>query len=330
MSSKPFFVLSFLVLAASITAQNPVAARLSTAADLGVFANQQQNSVPNGTAAPVRLAVADGRSALSHSSAALRDPTRSTGADFGWDSQAAAGNSAGTLGDSGGGLAVGPQRYDLVLVAARTSVTGSLVISFDGRAINATAGAAVSVGREVRRFDASNGAGRASIDGLTVGSQGLAASVEISGLSGDRTLDSGYGCGLSVVFVVDGGGGGGTCTITPHTSSCSKGGTLDGRATSTGRGFDLGLNLTGALPDAIGVSLASVLPDTFPIGRTGCVFFRDAIVIGAFQTDGRGNAATMYRIPAVRGSMYLQQGTFAVSPTGVAIGTSNTLQVVCN
>jgi hypothetical protein len=92
----------------------------------------------------------------------------------------------------------------------------------------------------------------------------------------------------------------------------------------------LGLALTGALADAIGVTLVSAGPETFPIGDTHCIFFTRPIVAELFRTDAHGNARTSLTFPDRRGArFYVQQGTIKISPHGVEVGTSNTLEVSC-
>jgi hypothetical protein len=333
MKSIPFAtLLSSLALAAVSAAQ--VQGALSTAADLGVAANRQTDQAAGGTpiAMPLSLAALDGRNASARSIASPADGRNGGGASasFTWSGFAAPGNVAGTLG--GSPLALGPQAYTLDL-SARSDTPGRLVLSFSGAVQNGRAGATVRVGSETRSFSA-DGSRQSGEIAVTVGTAGVAVAIEISGIAdatATRTSAASH-ANLSVQFVADGGGGGGTCTLQRHQPSCPEGGTLNGQVVDGRAGRTLDLDLSGALANAIGVTVLSLAGDTFPVpGTNGCIFFAQPLVYSrTFTTDGSGNAMTSLPLPIRDGrQLWLLQATVAITPRGFTIGTSNSLQVAC-
>jgi hypothetical protein len=306
----------------------PIAVRLSTADVVGVHANRQTDAARAGTPIPdaLRLSAQDGRLGHARSIAEVMDV--GSGAHFVLEAQASPGaNVAGTLG--GAPPVAGPQRYDLVL-GSRGAVQGALLIEFFGRAANARALAKVTLGQRTAAFAAGSGPQRTRFDNVSLAG-GIQLGIELHGMARADRSAAGYRAELSVQFVPERSRGpAATCTVTPHARSCSEGGSLAGRPAPGRRGIDLQLALTGALPDALGLTVASPQPNTFPIGGTTCIFFRNAVVVGTFQTDANGNARSMVQLPPVRGSMYLLQAQVALSPRGARVATSNSLEVSCN
>ncbi len=163
---------------------------------------------------------------------------------------------------------------------------------------------------------------------------GRAASRSTSGSSGTPPVPRGpaaaFAATLRVFFVEDAAPP--TCTVTPGARSCPAGGHLEGRAGATRDGFALATHLTGALPDAFGLTFLSPDGMTSPIqGLRGCVFFQTPVLHEAFRTDANGDAQTLIRFPArVGGSFSLQQASLLIAPRGIVLATSNTLDVACN
>jgi hypothetical protein len=332
---RTFIVPAALLLSAALAAQTgpQIAVALATADAVGVHANRQIDGARAGTPIerPLALSAVDGRTTTAHS-VAQRDPlTTPRGplpiASFAWRAQAAAGAVAGTLG--GSPLASGPQAYELVL-NARQDLPGRLLILFDGDGRNGGgARATVTVGSETRGFATDGSAQRATIDGLTIGARGLRVAVRIAGHAGGPRDAAAFHAHLKVAFVPDAGGP--TCTVLPGTASCAEGGVLRGQAGTSTRGGVLQLALRSALPDAIGLTLVSPSGSTFPILNTGCVFFDQAILHDTFRTDAQGDATSAVAFPLRRGgAFFVQQATLLVSPRGLRLGTSNTLEVRCN
>jgi hypothetical protein len=333
--NRTFILPAALLLSSVLTAQTGagVAVTLATADAVGVHANRQIDAARTGTAIdqPLVLQAQDGRETAAHS-VAQRDPLRTPqgpalGALFSWRGRAADGDLAGTLG--GSPLSAGAQAYGLLLTA-RQAVPGRLVILFDGDGIGGGgARASVVVGNETRGFATDGTAQRASIDNLTIGGRGLRVAIQIAGRAAGQGGVSAFHAHLRVAFVPDASGPG--CQVLPGTASCAEGGVLRGQVSGTTRGGVLQLNLGGALPDAIGLTVVSPSGSTFPILNTGCVFFDRAIVHETFRTDANGDARTQVMFPLRQGgSFFVQQATVVVSPRGLRLGTSNTLEVRCN
>lgn len=328
------FILPVLALAAALPAQqrHSIGVALATADASGVHANRQIDAVRAGTAVerPLLLQAQDGRVTAASSLAQRQMPRMGMsdgyGASFAWHAVAADGDVAGTLG--GSPLAAGAQHYAMLLTSDR-SVSGSIVIAFDGAGRNGGgARAAVTVGNESRSFVADGNAQRARIGGLTISGRGLRVDVRFSGhAAGQGGNASAFHAGMRVLFVGDGP----RCEVLPGERSCAEGGVLRGSIDTSGHMPVLNLGLTGALPNAIGLTIVSPDGQTFPIANTSCIFFQLPIVHETFRTDGNGNARTQVRFPMrPGGQFFVQQGTILVSPRGIRFGTSNTLQVVCH
>ena len=116
------------------------------------------------------------------------------------------------------------------------------------------------------------------------------------------------------------------CEIKPGVRSC--GGLLAGKAAAVRDRLELTLSLTGAQTDSIGVLFLS--PDGKTFAVQSCTFFSQAIPLGAFLVDGRGNATHKTSVPArVAGSFSLVDLVFKVTPRAFTWQTSNTLDVTC-
>lgn len=329
-------LLPVLALAAVLPAQTRpgVDVTLATADAVGVHANRVIDGARARTVIEraLLLQARDGRTAAA-SSLARRSAQRTprgggVGAAFAWRGIAAGGDSAGTLG--GSPLAVGAQHYAMVLTSAR-GVTGDLVIVFGGNGRNGGgARASVAVGAENRSFVADGSAHRARIEDVTIGGRGVRVDVQIAGHAGGSREASGFAAELEVHFVPDRAGGP-SCEVLAGQRSCAEGGVLRGSVDTAGRMPVLQLGLQGALPNAIGVSIVSPNGRTFPIPGTSCIFFATPIVADVFTTDANGDARTRMRFPArPGGSFFVHQGTILVSPRGVRLGTSNSLEVRCD
>ncbi|MBK8974795.1 MAG: hypothetical protein IPM29_02610 [Planctomycetes bacterium] len=315
--------------------QAPVLAALQTADAIAVHANRQIDGARGQTAIerPLVLRAEDGRSAFAQSAAGLvmlQTPQGpGVGARFDVGAFAADGNVAGTL--AGNPWAPGLQTYELTL-SARQAVQGDLVIHFGGDARDSRAVAEVRVGRVVKTFTPDGNPQRDAFEDLTVDANGLTIAIGIGGQAHPQTggTPATFRMNLNVFFVPDAPGPG--CTVTVGQRSCPEGGVLAGAIVRdpNGAGPALGLGLTGALPDAIGLTIVSPDGQTFPIAMSNCVFFRTAILHEVFRTDAMGNARTLVPFPMrAGGSFSVQQMTVLVTPRGLRFGTSNTLDVAC-
>ncbi len=329
MTKLTFVPLATFAFAASIAAQSQVVASLANPVDVGVFANRQTDTAVAGPVDPgLRLSANDARSAAASSGAAPLDPVVAAGARFAWNGRVDAGSIAGTLVDAGRGLMPGAQRFELVL-QSRTPVTGQLALRFNGNARNARAGATVMIGREQRSFDAASGAAGSTIDNLRVDSRGLTVMIEVEGAAGAPMGAAGlFDCSLIAAFV-EGGGGGAQCTVNPGTRSCPRGGVLNGRAAVSGRAIAVGLSLAGALPGAVGFAILAPRGTTAPLGNGMCVFLDAGFLAGLFRTDRNGDGTTMLQLPVAAGTVHLQTATLSLTPRGLDVVTSNTLDVAC-
>ena len=88
--------------------------------------------------------------------------------------------------------------------------------------------------------------------------------------------------------------------------------------------------MTGALPNAIGVTVLSPRGRIIDIGDTGCVLLGDPIIASTFNTDANGEGRDRLAFPPrFKGRLYAQAVTIRVSERGVAVATSNTLEIGC-
>ena len=322
-----------VVLTAPFAFAQSATAVLATADASGVYANRQRDAARAGTPADpdLGLRTSDGRLAGAGSLAVLhsvRTPNGpGVGGRFHVTGFAQDGNVAGTLG--GNPFGPGPQSYELVL-RSRQPVTGDVFVLFDGNVRNAaTAAAGVGIGTDARRFQADGQPQRGGFRGVQVDATGLTIRVNLIGEArGVRGVGGGFDATLEVLFVASGGGGG--CTVSFGQPSCTEGGGLRGQATTGPRGGQLALSLNGAYADAIGVTFVSPFGRTTPFANTNCVLFAQPIVHELFRTDATGHAATSIAFPLRSGEFFVQQATLRIAPGGIALGTSNTLQVTCN
>jgi len=316
-----------------LAAQSQVLVSLSTADVVGVHANRTTDLARSGQPITdtLELTATDARSARSTSAATLVPLNSRTGSNggarFGWSALANSGSLAGTIG--GNPPAAAGQRYEMRLVS-RQPVTGQIMIHFGGRGESARAGASVRLGRDVKTFAANGMPQRDAFDGVTVDANGVVVAIEITGrAAADARTSATYSAHLNLAFVADPGTP--RCTVTFGQASCSAGGNLRGAVDTSRRGPVLNLGLSGALTNAIGLTLVSPSPRTFPIGRTDCIFFADPLVYSSFTTDRSGGAQTAIPFPHRAGASFsVQQATLQVTPQGLVFATSNTLAVTCH
>lgn len=326
------FVTALLFVTPWLAAQDEVHGSLSTHAASGVFANRQHAAVRAATVADpeIQLAIHDGDHASSASLAALSIVRTTHGpaisGRFAIHGVAADGHACGTLG--GDPLVPGAQSY-LLVIRSRTPTAGDVRVVFDGAVRNgAGAEAAVTAGDSSVRFHADGQSHRHAFTGIRVGAEGATIAIRIGGQAhGANGSPAGYEARLEVTFVETAGSG---CTVSFGEISCQEGGVLRGRAETGTRGGVLGLQLSAALPDAIGVTFISGSGATVPFHGTHCVMFVDPIVHALFLTDAHGAAATRVEFPLQRGDFFVQQGSLLISPRGIAFATSNTLRVTCH
>jgi hypothetical protein len=325
------FTVLGLALAATLPAQVKIQTTFATADAVGVYANRQIDGARAGTVIDPVLALNATDARKAHSASQAKKANLQTAAGLAtsvhlaWQAGSTDGNLAGTLG--GAPLTAGPQEY-AVVYSSNTPVKGRLMITFHGTAYKAAATAVVEVAGVSKAFKADGTKQAVSVEGLTINGRlpvGIAIFGKAHSAAGEK---SAYNANLGVWFLPETGAP--VCKVEPYERSCPEGGVLKGSFGNTPSGGNsLKLDLAGALPKALGVTIVSPLGNTFQFTPSGCIFFKAPIVAFTFRTDENGDAQTTLGFPKHVGEFYLNQGTLVISPAGYQIATSNSLKVTC-
>ena len=249
--------------------------------------------------------------------------TRQKGARFDWVALAEPGSRAGTAREA---FPISrAQRYALRLESP--SGIGDLKVSFD---VTGQGGADVRASfadfNLAQSFSLADGPRDFVVDDLIVG---LGRPFEIT-LYGDAFGRLGetarYTASLEITFVPNPST---RCTFLPGASSCPPGGAL--QAFSDGQ--SVGLDLKGALPR--GVSLTVVSPSNLigALGNAGCnVLIGRPFVVAVFGTDDAGDALQRFALPNAPFTAWVQQVTISFQTVRLGrlqVATSNSLGISC-